>query len=607
MSGKRQSDLKGMEFGTWKVIEYTEKSKYNCQCIKCGAQKEINGYFLKKGQIPQCYSCNSDKTNKGRIDLTNKRFGQWTVLEYLGNKKWKCRCDCGVIRDVAGNDLRNGKSTGCGHATNRYQEDLTGKQFNEWNVLSYSKEKQRWECRCSCGKIGYLHAYQLKNGSSKSCGHDTTGFKDLTGQKFGEWTVLRRDTYYEADALRNDTYWLCKCSCGNVRTISGYVLRHGASTSCGCRTEAKRVETTLQKYGVPHASQIGTSRTAEQLNMVSSNENLIKAIQMNFNKKPTTYELSLLLGIDRASTMRYIHKFSIESIVEIGNASVSRYEKEIKEMFPTEYTSDRKVLDGMELDLYYPDKRFAIEFNGNYWHCDYIVDKMYHQEKSRRAEEKGIQVIHIFEYEWNNENTRKKLISVIDNKIFSDRKTKIYARDCIVKQVNFHEISNFLDTNHLQGAVASNINFALYSSEGKLVGVMTFGIPRFNEGYQYEMIRFALRNNMNIIGGAEKLFSHFVYTYKPKSIISYCDISKFSGYTYKKLGFKLKGISEPNYKWVDNHKNVALSRYQTQKQRLIDSGLGKYGSTEVEIMRNLGFLRVYDCGNKVFVWQAENM
>lgn len=53
---------------------------------------------------------------------------------------------------------------------------------------------------------------------------------DLTGQKFGEWTVLRLDD----TKVTHHAYWICKCSCGNELSISGTSLKQGTSTSCGC-------------------------------------------------------------------------------------------------------------------------------------------------------------------------------------------------------------------------------------------------------------------------------------------------------------------------------------------------------------------------------------
>lgn len=64
---------------------------------------------------------------------------------------------------------------------------------------------------------------------------------DLTGKRFGRWTVLRRaGTYgdYCGDGYAMPT-WLCRCDCGNVRIVTGNSLRMGRTVSCGCyRKEA---------------------------------------------------------------------------------------------------------------------------------------------------------------------------------------------------------------------------------------------------------------------------------------------------------------------------------------------------------------------------------
>jgi hypothetical protein len=54
-----------------------------------------------------------------RVDLTGQRFGRWIVLEYAdstvyGKGKWLCRCDCGTIRNVLGDNLKSGKTQSCG-------------------------------------------------------------------------------------------------------------------------------------------------------------------------------------------------------------------------------------------------------------------------------------------------------------------------------------------------------------------------------------------------------------------------------------------------------------------------------------------------------------
>ena len=69
---------------------------------------------------------------------------------------------------------------------------------------------------------------------------------------------------------------------------------------------------------------------------------------------------------------------------------------------------------------------------------------------------------------------------------------------------------------------------------------------------------------------------------------------------YKKLGFKLERISEPNYWWVKN--NEILSRYQTQKYNLKDVLIDKfdYTKSENENMIANGYYQIFDCGNLVY-------
>jgi len=65
--------------------------------------------------------------------------------------------------------------------------------------------------------------------------------------------------------------------------------------------------------------------------------------------------------------------------------------------------NDRSVLNGKELDLYYPDKCIAIEFNGDYWHDEDHKPNNYHYDKFIMCIDKGILLVSIFEHYWNND------------------------------------------------------------------------------------------------------------------------------------------------------------------------------------------------------------
>ena len=56
---------------------------------------------------------------------------------------------------------------------------------------------------------------------------------DLTGKRFGRWTVLCIDDSYERKP-KEGAYWLCRCDCGVVKSVAGRTLRGGSSKSCGC-------------------------------------------------------------------------------------------------------------------------------------------------------------------------------------------------------------------------------------------------------------------------------------------------------------------------------------------------------------------------------------
>lgn len=70
--------------------------------------------------------------------------------------------------------------------------------------------------------------------------------KDLTGQKFGRWTVL----YFspEKRKVSQSALWMCKCDCGSERLVSSNGLSSGRSTSCGC-FHAENLAKRVTKHG----------------------------------------------------------------------------------------------------------------------------------------------------------------------------------------------------------------------------------------------------------------------------------------------------------------------------------------------------------------------
>ena len=65
-----------------------------------------------------------------------------------------------------------------------------------------------------------------------------TKMVDLTGRKYGRWTVKEFDierSKKSPDNPRKVLYWICECECGTIRSVAGNSLKYGESRSCGCK------------------------------------------------------------------------------------------------------------------------------------------------------------------------------------------------------------------------------------------------------------------------------------------------------------------------------------------------------------------------------------
>lgn len=587
--------LEGKVFGDFTAKEYLGKKKYLIVCNECGETRTIEAANMQRLHGVTC-----SKKKPTVENIIDKQFGEWTVLEYVGNKKYLCRCSCGTEKEQYRGNLVRGYTTSCGHDKNHYG-DLTGKRFGDWLVLGKEKGGYRWVCQCQCEKktISFNSAYDLNKGKTKSCGHGYNEFYDISGQQFGLWKVLE----YEGNQ-----HYKCECQCENktISSVRKSDLLRGASTSCGCNKGAKAKETLLERYGEIGPNRANNPRTTEQVEAVSSKENL-KGFIESFEYKLTSIELSEKLGIGLSRTLVLLKEYNLIDLVTL-NPQESHVEKQIvqyiKEICDCEViTKDREILKGKELDIYIPDKKLAIEFNGSYWHSDIFKDKKYHQEKTLQCANKGIQLIHIFEHEWLDEKLQGQIKQILKLKLTDDY-TRIYARNTVVKEIESSEANDFLDKYHLQRHVNASINIGMYFKED-LIGVITFSKPRYGLGYDYEIIRLCYKHNIKVIGGTQKMFKYFIKYYNPESILTYADISKFTGNVYIGLGFKLakdKFITTPNYVWVGSNTYEVISRYNTQKSKLAKLGYDVENKTEDEIMKEEGYMKIYDSGNLRLEW-----
>lgn len=261
---------------------------------------------------------------------------------------------------------------------------------------------------------------------------------------------------------------------------------------------------------------------------------------------------------------------------------------------------DRDILDGKELDIYIPDKAIAIEIDGIYWHSEAAgKNKNYHLNKTRICEEKGIQLIHIFDDEilYKNRIVKSRLRAILGKTPY-----KIPARSCQVREVSSKLYNKFVEKYHIQGTVNTSVRLGLYYKK-HLIAVMGFNKSRFNKNYDFELMRYCTVSSFNITGGAGKLLKYFRKNYQG-SIISYADKRWSNGSLYRSLGFTELEDSSPNYYYVKG--NIRESRQKFQKHKL-EKVLEAFDPklSELQNMCKNGWSRIWDCGNKVFVLEND--
>lgn len=545
--GRVANNITGETFGKLTAIKYLGDSIWECKC-ECGNTKNVRYTDLKIGRITTCGKCTKTATLKE--DLTDKVFNNWKVRKYLGNSMWECECSCGEIREVNQYDLKNNKSKSCGHnITGPRFIDITGETFGKWTVLSYAGNKQ-WNCRCSCGKEKVVWGKYLRSGQSKSCGHSE--LYDMIGQRFGKLILLEP---------KGDCKWLCRCDCNNLTIVNSNNLWRGATKSCGCESASR------PKYN--------------KEDIISK----LNEIEIDLNRKPYIDELCYYLDISIGTGYEYLSKYSLHSLVN-RHYTESKVERDIANLLECNYEAhNREILNGKELDIYIPDKKIAIEVNGDYWHSELYQDSSSHQLKTLMCAKSGIRLIHIFEHELSDDK-RDVIVSYIKEKVNNDYEVIDNVDNYYIKEIEKDIAIKFLEKYCLSKYKIESNKYIGYFDNGILLGLVV--ISDINKS-ECCIANICWCPGIKVINGTHSLLSYVQNNLNIKTLRYENDITKFTGKSLIEYGFKVKDITEPKYKWFNPY----------SKNTPIIDGCDTYD----EKMYGLGYYKIYDSGSMVLEYR----
>ena len=332
---------------------------------------------------------------------------------------------------------------------------------------------------------------------------------------------------------------------------------------------AKYAETSMKHYGVPHSHMDPEVKLKTEQTMIEHFGVPYYVMLPEYRSTQATKQVSL------------INKAFADALTSKCNVDVE-YEFNLRNKFYDLRIKGTNIL--IEIDPSYTHSDLP-----NHWGEGLPID--YHINKTTIAEEEGYRCIHIFD--WDN-------LDKITDMLMP--RTTIYARQCSIQPIDDKTSREFIQEYHLQGDARGAIFRYGLIYKGELVSVMTFGKPRYNKNYEWELLRLCTKKDANVIGGASRMLNQFLKDANPNSIISYCDKAKFNGNVYRKIGMTLHHISPPAKVWSKDNEYVTdnLLRQRGYDQ-LFDTNYGK-GTSNQELMIENGWRSVYDCGQLVFEW-----
>ena len=383
------------------------------------------------------------------------------------------------------------------------------------------------------------------------------------------------------------------------------MIKHNSNPEYQINRQKTSSITCFIKYGVNHTSNIEDVRNRIKItNQETYRSKIIdkNILEVDFDKKG--YDLcndTFFIDYSLFKNRKKIKTIICTNCNPITN-HISGLEIQLQNFIKENYNNEilinsKSIINPYELDIYIPELKLAFEFNGLFWHNENNRGDTYHLNKTELCEEKGIQLIHIYEDDWLYKQDIVK--SMILNKL-NVTENKIFARKTEVKEISDNKlIREFLYKNHIQGFVGSKVKIGLFYNN-ELVSLMTFGNRRIAMGKkltnenEYELLRFCNKLNTNVIGGASKLFKYFIKKYNPNEITTYADRSISQGKLYETLGFKSQGKTEPNYYYIID--GIRHHRFNFRKDILVKEGYD-VNKTEHQIMIDRKIFRIFDSGN----------
>lgn len=609
-------------------------------CENCRKSFKIDNPYKQKDYCSRSCSMRVSDKKPGSNSVKTLKNCELCGSEFYGNKNsrfclnqhYKNCENCGKSFAIKNND-RPAKS-----CSKKCSDVLTKKnkgkieKICEWKNCQKKFYTDRITTRfCSdehfdncvnCGKkFKVINLRKPSSTCSKKCAAAITDFKKrnsktvkTTMKKYGVENVSQVPEFKEKKI---------------ISTMNNYGV---ANPSYNEEIKKKRTKTINEIYGVDNVFQ------SEEVKEKIKNTNIKKygaenPGQNNKIKEKIKKRNLELYGVENIFMLPEVREKAVKNNGYTISKVNLQWQKLLKDEFNVDFKTEVPFGNNFSADLGYGN--ILIDINPSFTHSSTISfphltgrcliencqkknhlpkNPNYHQKRAIEAQKNGYILLQFFD--WMD---KEKFLNIVKTKLKLNNR-RIFAKDTIIKEISQKEANKFFKENHLfGGSNKQEFCIGLFYKE-ELVHCHSYGPSRFNKNYEWEAIRSATKQNTYIPGGFSKLDKYFFNKIKPKSVISYVDLSFSSGNTELMFdNWKILKINKPSSTWVNlyNNDNPVFIKSSSARRISADRLLGfevgeKYPRFDKDgkkitndfVLKNEGYIEVFDAGTKTIIWEG---
>lgn len=558
--------------------------------------------------LERVYVCLNDENPYCQYNKKKKFSGNLNIGYYNCGRSTKCQC----AKEHKSKQIQESWKSRDNNEVQEKKKKTNLKKYGVEHVMQDPKkvEERKQKCLNKFGETTNLKTQETKKKSSQT----------LLEKYNVSYPLKSKEILDKVQNTNLERYGnICSAQGDEVQikiknTMQNkYNVNHALQNS---HLKTKQEETTLKRYGKRHYSQ-----TDDFIQFYEKNKNeilekrkntLLKRYGVVYPKQKDIPKDSLEILLDKEKFRNFIYNKSFveaASKLNVNSQTIADYikrydldhsysfsqslgEKELAKFLESIDISykqnDRKIIPPFELDIVIPEYNLAIEYCGLYWHSELNKpNKNYHKDKMIKAQEAGYNLITIFENEWHHKT------NIIKSKILSylgKNERGIGARHTYVTEINQKLAKIFLEDYHIQGSGKATKYYGCFHKDN-LISVLSV-MKRKN--HSYEITRFS-SDGRNNPGTFSKLLKYFINDLEPRSVYTFADLRYSNGQLYRRTGFYKKSYQEPSYWYTDMkqlYHRFNFRKKNIQKKFKIDIT----NKTEKQLMTDLGFARIWDCG-----------